>query len=202
MKEEHAMAESTEPAPTPSSNTGSNKLVILVVVVILLLAVAGFAVKKLMQKASTMVGQKVGEKVVEGMLESATGGKADVNVDKGNVTVKTKEGSFSTGTSLSADWPKDAPVYPGATVTYSGSSNPQTGESGYAAVLTTSDSAQKVRDYYSKELMSQGWKTEATYNANESSVISATKDTRTFTVATAEAGGTTTITLGVSQKSQ
>ncbi|MBI4066674.1 hypothetical protein HY411_03075 [Candidatus Gottesmanbacteria bacterium] len=196
------MESTSEPASSSGQKAGGNKILIIVAVVLLILVVGGFAAQKLMQKASTMVGQKVGEKVVEGMLESATGGKANVDVTNAAVTVKTKEGAFSTSTKIPADWPADAPVYPGSTVTYSGSSNPQTGESGYAAVLTTSDSAQKVRDYYSKELISQGWKTEATYNANESSVISATKDTRTFTVATAEAGGTTTITLGVSQKSQ
>lgn len=196
------MAKATESTSPAGSKSGGNKFVIVLVIVVLLLAVVGFAAQKLMQKASVMVGQKVGEKVAEGIIEKATGGNADVDVKNGSLTVKTNEGTFSTGTSLPSDWPKDAPVYPGATITYSGSSNPQSGESGFGAMLTTKDSAQKVRDYYAKELVVQGWKVEATYNANESSVLSATKDTRAFTVVTAEADGATTITLGVSQKSE
>lgn len=202
IKEESYMAVSTESTSTTGKKSGGNNLVVILIVVVLLLAVVGFAAQKVMQKASVMLGQKVGEKVAVGIIEKATGGKANVDVNSGNVSVKTKDGSFSTGTSLPADWPKDAPAYPGATVSYSGSNNPQSGESGFGAVLTTNDSAQKVRDYYTKELTSLGWKTEATYNAQETSVVSATKENRVFTVATAESEGLTTITLGVSQKSQ
>lgn len=196
------MKTTTESTPTTGNKSGGNKLVVILIVVIVLLAVLGFAAQKLMQKASVMVGQKVGEKVAEGIIEKATGGKANIDVDSGNVTVKTNDGSFSTGTSIPADWPKDAPVYPGATVSYSGSSNPQTGETGFGAVLATKDNAQKVKDYYAKELASQGWTVETTYNANESSVLSATKDTRTFVVTTSQSDEMTTITLAVSQKSQ
>ncbi len=202
LKEEKYMAKTSESSSQAGNKAGSNKLVVMIVVIVLLLAVVGFAAQKVMQKATSIVGQKVGEKVAEGIIEKATGGNADVDVKDGSLTVKTSEGTFSTGTSLPADWPKDAPVYPGATITYSGSSNPQAGESGFGAMLTTKDSAQKVRDYYARELVVQGWKTEATYNADESSVVSATKDTRAFTVVTAEADGATTITLGVSQKSE
>lgn len=197
------MASTTESTSTTGKKSGGNNFVVILVVVVLLLALVGFAVQKVMQKASVMVGQKVGEKVAEGIIEKATGGKANVDVDSGNVSVKTKEGSFSTGTSLPSDWSKDVPVYPEATVTYSGSSNAKSGEAGTGAVLTTSDTAQKVRDYYAKELVVQGWSVDATYNANESTVISAaTKDTRTLAVTTDQSDGMTTITLGVNQKSQ
>lgn len=196
------MASTTESTPATGSKSGGNKLVVILIIVILVLAGIGFVAQKVMQKASVMVGQKVGEKVAEGIIEKATGGKADVDVNSGNVSVKTKEGSFSTSSSLPADWPKDVPVYPGATVSYSGSNTSKSGDSGIGAVLTTKDSAQKVRDYYAKELVVQGWTVEATYNADETSVLSATKDTRTFAATTAQSDDMTTITLGVSQKSQ
>ncbi|OGG10310.1 hypothetical protein A2154_02625 [Candidatus Gottesmanbacteria bacterium RBG_16_43_7] len=203
-KEETAMTETPTPEQptTTGRKTGKNTTIIIVVIVLLLLVAGGFAMQKLTQKTSEMVGQKVGEKVAESMIESAVGGKADVDVSSDGMTVKTDEGSFSTGTSLPPDWPKDVPVYPGSTVTYSGTNNPQTGETGYSTVLTTNDDSQKVGAYYTKELPAQGWLVTGTQNIADTTVISATKDDRTLSMAAATEEGKTTITLGVSSKNQ
>ena len=155
-----------------------------------------------MQKVSQTASQKMGEQAVENMIESATGGQAEVDIDSDSMTVKTDEGSFSTGTSLPADFPKDAPVYPGSTVTYSGTSNDQEGTTQFAVVLSTNDSNQQVAGYYSTELLAQGWSITSTQNVAGTTAISATKDDRTFSVAAVTEDGITSITLAVDTDSQ
>jgi len=186
--------DSTTEKTQPADKKGNNKLLMIVIVVVLFLAVVGFLMKSAANKASS--------KVAEEAINNATGGKADVDINGANVSVKTKEGSFSTGNKLPDDWPKDAPVYTGATVTYSGSSNPQTGESGFGAVLTTTDGSTKVVEFYKKELVSQGWTIASTQIANDTTVLGSTKDTRSLAVSIVEASGTTTITLGISEKKE
>ncbi len=187
-------------AETLSGN--KNKLLIVIIIVVLLLAVAGFAGQKLMQKASIMVGQKVGEKVAEGIIEKATGGKADVNLNKDSVSVKTKDGSFSTNTTLPTDWPKDVSIYPGSTLKYSGTSNLEKRGSEFGAVFTTKDSGQLVYEYYKKELPQQGWTESSSQQTEGVMVITATKNDRTFSMATSVFEGLTQINLGVSQQNQ
>ena len=201
MKGEFIMDSTTEKTQ-PADKKGNNKLLMIVIVVVLFLAVVGFLMKSAANKASSMIGNKIGKKVAEEAINNATGGKADVDINGANVSVKTKEGSFSTGNKLPDDWPKDAPVYTGATVTYSGSSNPQTGESGFGAVLTTTDGSTKVVEFYKKELVSQGWTIASTQIANDTTVLGSTKDTRSLAVSIVEASGTTTITLGISEKKE
>lgn len=181
---------------TPSRN--KNKLFIVVIVVVLFLAIAGFAIKSVMQKASKVVG----EKVVEGMIENATGGKADLDLNKDGVSVKTEDGSYSTSTTLPTDWPKDVSVYPGATLKYSGTNNLENRGSEFGAVFTTKDSGQLVYDYYKKELPQQGWTESNSQQTEGVMVITAAKGDRTFSMATSIFEGSTLITLSVSQKRQ
>jgi hypothetical protein len=133
----------------------------------------------------------------ERAIEKATGGDVEYNRD-GTATYKTDEGTVTVGGGSYPDtWPSDGPKYPGAEITYSGSSNPQTGAAGAALVLTTSDSPSAVIEYYKRELTSRGWKIESTASVAGATIISATKDGRTFGVWAADAGGTTQVTVSV-----
>ena len=121
----------------------------------------------------------------------------DVNSD-GSMDVETEEGSARIGTqSMPADWPEDVPSYPGATVSYSASMNPQTGKPGMAVVLASTDAIAKVAAYYKTELASRGWTVDTAMEATGTSIFSAKKDDRTISLLIAEADGQTTITMAI-----
>ncbi len=182
------MTESTDTV----KKTTQNKTLVIIVAVVIVLAVAGYALKAVSNKASQMVGEKVTEK----MIESAAGGNADVDIKDDGMTITTDKGTFTAGTELPADWPNDVPAYTGATVTYSGSSNADEG-TGYSAVFSTKDDYTKVAAYYTNELPKQGWAIESTQNITGTTVMAATKDTRTISVAASTTDGETSITIGV-----
>jgi hypothetical protein len=110
----------------------------------------------------------------------------------GSATYSNGEGTVTVGGNKMPDnWPSDAPAnYSGASITYSGSSNPQTGQAGSAVMYTVKASADDIANYYKTQLTSSGWTIETTANAGGATVIAAKKDTRTFGlyIASAEAG--------------
>lgn len=123
----------------------------------------------------------------------------DRNLD-GSTTYSNGEGSVTVGgNTMPENWPSDAPAaYEGAAITYSGSSNPQTGEAGAAAVYTVKASADSVVQYYESRLKAEGWTVTATANAGGMKVITATKDTRTFGAYIGSDGqGNTSVTVGI-----
>lgn len=130
---------------------------------------------------------------------SAAGVDADRNLD-GSVTYSNEEGSVTVGGNRMPDnWPSDAPEnISGATIQYSGNTNPQTGEAGAAVVYTARGSAQSVADYYKGELESNGWTISATAAMGGATVVSAEKEGRTFGAYIADNGdGTVTVTAGL-----
>lgn len=113
---------------------------------------------------------------------SLTGVDIDRNLG-GSATYSNEQGSVTIGSNkLPDNWPTDAPKYGNATIQYSGSSNPQTGEAGSAVVFSTPDDAETVVNFYKKELASNGWVVEQTATMEASTVLAAKKDTRTFAV--------------------
>jgi hypothetical protein len=101
-------------------------------------------------------------------------------------------GTASTG-SLPADFPKDVPVYEGASVTSASTTGGVAG-----AVLMTSDAPDKVSAFYKDELAKQGWSKPQAIDMSGTSTITATKDKRRVSVAITKAqDGKTSISLGV-----
>ena len=132
------------------------------------------------------------------------GGVGGVTIDQnldGSATYSNSEGTVTVGgNKLPENWPSDAPTYPNATIQYSGSSDPQTGEKGSAVVFTTSDNAQKVADFYKRELSSKGWVIDQTAMMGASTVLTATKDTRTLGAYITDTGNgqvSVTISIGI-----
>lgn len=139
--------------------------------------------------------------VAEKAMEAASGGKAKVDVNGNAVTVKTADGTATWGdTKLPDNWPSDAPVYPGTKVAYAGSSNQTNGQSGSMVMLQSTDSGDKVVEFYKKELATQGWKIEGTFSADGTTTFMATKDTRALSMSVAMSDGETVITMTVGTK--
>ena len=146
-------------------------------------------------------GTNIAEKAMEKAIEDETGGSADVDVRAdGSMEVTTEEGTFQTGNSMPEDWPKDVPVYAGATVQFSGTASPENGQRGSAVVLVTADSATDVAAFYKETLKENGWTVQSTMEAQGTIIFSAEKDDRVFSFLTTTAEGMTTITMGVAKK--
>ena len=133
-------------------------------------------------------------------MGAATGTNVDQNMD-GSTTYTNDQGSVTVGTaaSLPANWPSDAPAnYAGAAIVYSGTSNPQTGQTGSAVSYTVRASVQSVADHYTQQLSSSGWTIQATANIAGATVVSASKDTRTFGAYITDTGdGNVTVVVGI-----
>lgn len=128
-------------------------------------------------------------------MDGAPGGATTYSDDKGNtVTVG--------GTSMPDNWPSDAPQnYAGASITYSGTSNPQTGKAGSAVVYSVGASVQDVIGYYKQQLDASGWTVVSSANMGQATVLSATKGTRSFGAYIVDGGDRgVTVTVGISDK--
>lgn len=139
-----------------------------------------------------------GERAAEEALERAAGGDADIDVSGDRVRVKTGEGEWSTGGQLPSDWPSDVPVYGGAKVLYSASSNPSTGSAGSYLALQSSDAPDKVSEFYKRELAAKGWTITNTATVNGGIYLAAEKGDRELAFTATPADGGTSMTLGVS----
>jgi hypothetical protein len=129
----------------------------------------------------------------------APGTDVDRNMD-GSTTYSTDEGSVTVGgNSMPENWPSDAPTaYTGATIVYSGATNPTTGAAGSAVVYTVKASAESVVEYYESRLKAEGWAITASADAGGMKVITATKDTRVFgAYIGADGQGNTSVTAGI-----
>jgi hypothetical protein len=141
-----------------------------------------------------------GEYAAEQALERMAGGDADVDYDDGEVTVRTDEGEWSTGGDVPSGWPSDVPVYRGAKVVSSASSNPSTGEKGYYLALQSSDAPDAVAEFYKRELAANGWTIRGTTTVNGGTYVGAEKGGRDLAIAIAAAEGGSSISIGVSEE--
>jgi hypothetical protein len=153
------------------------------------------------------VQNKIGATVAEGIVNKATGGNVNINAQGQQVTyTDNKTGAtsaFGEDVKLPADFPKDAYIYPGTKVTGVTTSK----ENGVTAwvMLTTSDSAKTVADWYAKDAKDEGWTEESSFTMNEVETRSYTKGSATLTMtATAdkEKGGTTIVVTYVEKANQ
>ncbi len=155
-----------------------------------------------------IIGAIVAVVLVGGYLSRGAGfmgmRAAGVNVNpagNGAVTYSNAEGTVTVGggASMPSNWPSDAPTnYSGATIQYSGTSNPQTGAAGATMVYVVNASAQSVIEYYKSGLTKNAWVIEGEANAAGAMVLSAKKDTRTIGIYVTDAGnGSVSVTIGM-----
>jgi hypothetical protein len=108
--------------------------------------------------------------------------------DGGTVRVAGGEG----GVALPEGFPKDVPIYPGATVTTSA-----TVENAMNAVLKTSDPVNKVAAFYKEKLKANGWESKAAMDMADGTMLSGKKENRTQTTMIARDGDNTMVTLSI-----
>lgn len=165
----------------------NKKTMMVVGAVVVVLVLAGVA-NRLFNKSAA-----------ERVIESATGGKVNVDSNSGDVTVKTDQGTWSTSSKLPSDFPKDVPVYPGATVESSVAANQEQGGGQYVGLQTT-DALDAVVAWYKKEVAAQGWKIETDATVQGNLILGASKDTRELSLTVASSDGKVTISLVVAKK--
>lgn len=129
------------------------------------------------QAAQDKLEQKVADSVASGVLSKATGGKVDVNTDKGQMNFKDNKtgSSVSIGENMDIpdDFPKDVPIYPGAKAS---SIMTSTSEKTANATLTSGDEATKITKWYEDKFKSEGWTEDNSSTINDVEVRSYTKD--------------------------
>ena len=127
-----------------------------------------------------------------------SGTDVDTNLD-GSTTYTNDNGSVTVGsaTSYPDTWPDDVPQYPGASLQYSGATNPDTGAAGAAVAFTSTDTATVILNFYKTQLEGNGWKIEQTTTMGAATVIAATKDERKVGIYVADAGTSRSVTVGI-----
>jgi hypothetical protein len=117
-------------------------------------------------------GPNLGEKIMEKTIESQTGGKVDINSNRGEVTIDSEQGNLTVsgdGTAtLIKDFPKDIYIAPDAKILLS-LANGQ--DKSYSVVYTTGISMDDVYATYREDLAAKGWASDS----EEVVVISETK---------------------------
>jgi hypothetical protein len=107
-----------------------------------------------------------GEKVTV----SKDGTKIEVqSAGNGNIELAASE----KGVALPADFPKDVPIYAGATVVSSMKSN-----DGRMVTLQTGDTTGEVEEFYEKNLKDQGWEIENSLKMGEGTQYACKKEKR------------------------
>lgn len=139
------------------------------------------------------ITQRASEKAAEKIIEKQTGGKADVDVDKGNVKIETEEGKMEAGENikLPSDFPKDIYVIEG---TIKAAIYDQA-RGGQTISIETDKSMDEVYSLYQEKLKSDGWKITGTMAYGDVSSVVAEKDNRTASVIISKSDNKTTVTL-------
>lgn len=101
--------------------------------------------------------EKAAEKAVEAAIEKESGGKAKVDISQGSISVKTDgkdqmEMTSGQNAKVPEDFPKDIPVYAGATVLSSIKA-----EGSFNINLETADEMSKVTASYKEAMKKEGW---------------------------------------------
>ncbi len=177
------MAEKEKETKTNKGKKPTALVVVIGVVVVGILA-AGFFLRKGREFAA------------EKYLSKSTGADVDIEGDGEKVTITSEDGtiSFEEGGELPDDFPSDLPIYPNAKLTGSWTAEGENAN-GVSTVWETSDSVDKVGDYYKKELPKAGWKLTLTSEVEEATTFAFEKGEMTGFMGIAEEDSTTVISL-------
>lgn len=160
---------------------------------------------------SAVVGRFFAKKVGTGLLQTAiekqTGIKTNLqDVEKGKMTfTDSKTGTkVEVGTGKIPDnFPKDFPLYPGATVV-SSLAGKETGTNGFWLTMSTRDSVDKVGAYYTSQFAAGKWTVGATYTASGTITQTVEKDLwdGSLAISQDESSKETQIVIILNQKEQ
>lgn len=154
--------------------------------------------------AGKLLFSKVGMGLVKTGIEDKTGMSISTEKGKEGMTFTDKESGaqiqINADAKIPDNFPKDFPVYPGAKP--SGSLSNTKKDSGFFLVLTATDDAKKVVDYYTKQFPANGWTIKNTSDFGDVSMISVEKETLvgSATIGTEKDKKETSLILTVSEK--
>src|ERR1700682_6414708 len=109
----------------------------------------------------------------------------NVSTTRGDVKI---EESGSAGSKLPDDYPKDVPVASGAKIVMATSVN-NADTKGSSIVLESAESFDKTVAFYKKGLADNGWKIDGTISGENTTMLTAAKDTRQLVVQIGESEG-------------
>jgi len=135
----------------------------------LMVAVLGATVMLSGCGCTEWASQKAGEKIMEKAIESGTGWKTDIDMDKGQFSVKGEDGEtkYSAGdnVSLPDNFPKDVFIYEDAKINMAISSSTESG--GFFVSYVVSANESDVFSKYKEEMAKNGWKKETETDMGE-----------------------------------
>lgn len=169
-EEEVEVKEEKEEVKEEKKEGAKGKKGLIILIVLALILVALFLVGK-------VVARKVGQGIFSRVLSQVTDSNVKVEGDGDSVTFKGEEGevSFNASGDMPESFPKDFPVYSGATLK---SSFTATGEDtkGTSVVWETGDGVDKVSDFYKSELAKKGWKIVSTFEQEGTTTLTFEKE--------------------------
>lgn len=186
MDEEKKKEKKTEKETKPKSKQ-TLPLIILAAIIVAILV-------------GRFVYQRAKGSILGTFLSKTTGESVDIDQEGEKVSIKSEEGeiSFQEGGELPENFPKDFPIYPGAKLAGSWTASSEETE-GVSLIWETSDSINKVTDYYKEKLTELGWESSFTSETEDSMTLMFEKDdTSGFVGITTEDSKTViSLTLGL-----
>lgn len=216
MSEEVKKEAESKTAPLPVA--AKNNTVKYIVIAVVVLALVGYGAKYVMGMfVMGAVNAKLASEGVQVSGNPAAGGSYKitdkdgntVNVDtssNGTYNATDNKGNTMTvgaGAKLPDNFPSSAPVYSGATIVTSVTSN-ESGKAAYSVSMTSKDSYATVSSYYKKALAENGWKTlQSVDMSSQYTMYSAENGTLELTVMVqgVDSSEGTTIMLTTTEKS-
>ena len=125
-------------------------------------------------------GRKAEEKVAEKMIERASGGQADVDIQSGKVRIKTKDGEAeftAEGSTWPGDLPGEVPKFEKGKLT--GTNRVSQGDT-ESWILVFEDVERKHFGEFIGELKSAGWKIMMTTSSEDAEIVQAVRDDLTL----------------------
>ena len=121
---------------------------------------------------------KVADKAAEKAIETSTGGKADVDLGKNEITVKTDEGTTKMGGTQEwpAKIPADVPKFTSGKITSVVESTPAAG--GYQVMVGYEGATMADIEKYKSQLEAAGWKVTTTTKIEDGYMVAAEKEKR------------------------
>jgi len=154
---------------------------------------------KAKKSMSETMAEKLAEKTIEMSMKDEDGTSAKVDLSKGTMTIKTKDGETAVvsgeGASVPADFPKDVYVVKGAKIQMSMKT-----PDGYVLNMQVEQSTAKLAATYETELKAQGWAQEASFDMGDTRSLSYKKDDRQLAIVMNKSDESTTVMITVADK--
>ena len=158
------------------------------------LIVFALAVLVIVCSCSEKAEENVAEKIAEKAIESQTGHKADIDVEKESVRITTKDGAMTMTSGKAAqlpdNFPADIPILEGSTLDMA-MEVPQ----GYSLSFSTQEGVSTVSEWYLNAMIDQGWTKETVMDMGTQTMLVFSKGERGVNVAISADNGQTRISL-------